>query len=146
MKINKDESLKAASVVALIMLCGTVIYNAYVVNELNDTLDNMSIGQMNGKDSRKMSKPMDMMMKSLEGKSGAEFDMAFTKSMIVHHEGAVDMANAALKNTTNENVLDLARDIISSQTKEIDMMKGWLGTSTMMMDHEGMGGMMKKSY
>lgn len=67
----------------------------------------------------------DMMM-GLEGKTGDEFDKAFLSEMIVHHEGAVDMANAVLATSKRPELVKLANDIISAQTNEIVMMKGWL--------------------
>lgn len=72
---------------------------------------------------------MDSMMKdmtaSLEGKSGDEFDKEFLKQMIVHHEGAVVMANQVLITSKRPELIKLANDIVSAQTKEIEMMKTW---------------------
>lgn len=79
--------------------------------------------QMNHGDMKGM---MDGMMQGLEGKTGKDFDKAFLTEMIVHHEGAVVMAQAVLKNSKEPELIKLANDIISAQTKEIEMMKGWL--------------------
>ncbi len=72
---------------------------------------------------------MDSMMKdmssSLEGKAGDEFDREFLKQMIVHHEGAVVMANQVLEISKRPELIKLANDIVSAQTKEIDMMEDW---------------------
>lgn len=72
---------------------------------------------------------MDSMMKgmtaSLEGKIGDEFDKAFLSEMVVHHEGAVAMAKQVLATSKRPELLKLANEIITAQTKEIDMMKGW---------------------
>jgi uncharacterized protein (DUF305 family) len=69
----------------------------------------------------------DMMM-GLEGKTGDEFDKAFLSEMIIHHEGAVDMAEAALKNAKHPEIKQMALAIISAQTSEIQQMKGWLNS------------------
>ena len=53
-------------------------------------------------------------------------DNQFTKSMIEHHSIAVLMATTIKNKTSNPNVLRLAREIIESQSKEIDLMKSWL--------------------
>ncbi len=58
---------------------------------------------------------MNDMSAILEGKTGDEFDRAFIEGMIPHHEGAIDMARAALKNKKHEEMKTLARDIISAQ-------------------------------
>jgi len=68
---------------------------------------------------------MQDMMDMLEGKTGDAFDKAFLEGMIPHHQGAVDMANATLRDAKHEELKQLARDIITSQQKEIDMMKQW---------------------
>jgi len=66
------------------------------------------------------------MMAGLEGKTGDEFDKAFLSEMIVHHEGAVAMADAVLHHAKHEELKTMARAIISAQTAEIEQMKQWL--------------------
>lgn len=72
---------------------------------------------------------MDMSMKDmsamLEGETGDEFDKAFIEGMIPHHQGAIEMAEAALKNAKHEEIKNMAREIISAQQREIDQMKEW---------------------
>lgn len=80
------------------------------------------------------SEPMSMdsmmtdMNTSLRGKTGEEFDKAFIEEMIIHHQGAIDMANLALENAQHEEIKNLSKDIITAQTKEIDLMKAWQET------------------
>ncbi|WP_432051580.1 DUF305 domain-containing protein [Streptomyces xiamenensis] len=61
-------------------------------------------------------------MAELEGSSGAEFDAAFLRLMIVHHEGAVEMARELERQGSFAPALEMAQDIISSQSAEIDQM------------------------
>jgi len=68
---------------------------------------------------------MGMMMNSLDGKTGEEFDKAFLSEMIVHHQGAVDMAEAAATSASHQEIKDMSQAIIDAQTKEIDQMKQW---------------------
>jgi uncharacterized protein (DUF305 family) len=72
-----------------------------------------------------MNTTMDGMTAELEGKEGAEFEQAFIDGMIVHHEGAVAMAQMVLQKTQRPELVQLANDIIAAQTREINMMKGW---------------------
>jgi uncharacterized protein (DUF305 family) len=65
------------------------------------------------------------MCNGLNNKTGDVFDKAFLSEMIAHHQGAIDMANAALKNAKHQEIKDLANAIISAQTKEINQMKEW---------------------
>lgn len=83
--------------------------------------DDMDCGGMSG-----MRHEMANMMSGLEGKTGDDFDKAFLQEMIVHHEGAIDMAEALLKNTKRPELVKLGNDIIKAQTGEVSMMKGWL--------------------
>lgn len=65
------------------------------------------------------------MMRGLEGKNGSDFDAAFLSEMIMHHEGAVLMAQAALASSTRPEIRTMAEAIISAQTEEIAQMKRW---------------------
>lgn len=78
-----------------------------------------------------MSNNMDMtstmadMNKALTGKKGDDFDRAFIDEIIIHHQGALDMANLALTNAKHTEIKDLAHAIISAQTEEINQMMTW---------------------
>ncbi|MFD7510644.1 DUF305 domain-containing protein [Streptomyces sp. NPDC059853] len=61
-------------------------------------------------------------MAELERASGPKFDAAFLRLMIVHHEGAVEMARELEDSGSHEPAREMARDIISSQSAEIDRM------------------------
>lgn len=65
------------------------------------------------------------MTSSLEGKTGDEFDRIFIEEMIIHHQGAIEMAELAKENAKRDEIKSLAEDIISAQTNEIEMMRGW---------------------
>ncbi len=77
-------------------------------------------GPMNG-----MQGEMDSMMQGLSGKTGDAFDQAFLSEMIMHHQGAVVMAEAALKDAKHQEIKDLAKNIISAQNAEIKEMQDW---------------------
>ncbi|OGH17303.1 MAG: hypothetical protein A3C30_01725 [Candidatus Levybacteria bacterium RIFCSPHIGHO2_02_FULL_40_18] len=68
---------------------------------------------------------MDDMVNSLKGKTGDDFDKAFITGMIEHHQGAIDMANLARQYAGREEIKNLANDIVSAQTSEIEMMLEW---------------------
>lgn len=72
-----------------------------------------------------MQTAMDGMMRSLEGRRGDAFDRAFLAEMIVHHEGAIAMATAALAATSRPEIKTLAEEIIAAQMKEIEQMRAW---------------------
>ncbi|MBY0538840.1 DUF305 domain-containing protein [Patescibacteria group bacterium] len=111
------------------LIIGAGIGYALAVNPAPEGMHQMADGTMmpnvatNG---ASMEHSMDAMMSGLEGKTGDAFDRAFLEEMIVHHEGAVDMAEALLKNTKRPELKKLGSDIITAQTGEIQMMKNWL--------------------
>lgn len=73
-----------------------------------------------------MHSTMEGMTAGLEGKTGEEFDKAFLEEMIVHHEGAIEMAEMLLANTQRPELKMLGENIIAAQTGEVEIMKGWL--------------------
>lgn len=85
----------------------------------------MSGGTMMENESMNMRDTMDGMTAGLSGKVGDEFDRAFIAEMIVHHEGAVSMAQAALASAKHQEIKTMAQAIISAQTSEIAQMKEW---------------------
>jgi hypothetical protein len=72
-----------------------------------------------------MSDTMSSMNAALQGKTGDAFDKAFLSEMIVHHQGAVAMAQLALQNANHTEIKQLAAQIILAQDKEISEMQGW---------------------
>jgi len=85
----------------------------------------MQNGQMMNNGNTSMSGMMMDMNAALRGKTGDEFDKVFLSEMIVHHEGAVQMAQLALQNAKHQEIKDLAQAIITAQNIEIAQMKGW---------------------
>lgn len=77
-------------------------------------------------DGSTMSDAMAGMTAGLDGKTGDDFDKAFIEGMIVHHEGAVAMAQLALQKAKHDEIKQMAQEIISAQTREINTMRGWL--------------------
>ncbi|HEU4325283.1 MAG TPA: DUF305 domain-containing protein [Roseiflexaceae bacterium] len=55
----------------------------------------------------------------------APYDALFIDSMIEHHQGAIDMANQALKEAEKPEIQTLAQEIIKAQEAEIAQMRQW---------------------
>jgi uncharacterized protein (DUF305 family) len=53
------------------------------------------------------------------------YDALFIDSMIVHHQGAIEMAQEALQKAEHEELRALAEAILSTQQAEIDQMRAW---------------------
>jgi uncharacterized protein (DUF305 family) len=80
----------------------------------------MDHGQMGhdsmGMDSKGMVKQMVM-------ENGKYSDRAFIDAMVPHHQGAIAMAEVALKNAEHEEIKELSRNIVSTQQSEIEELK-----------------------
>lgn len=58
--------------------------------------------------------------------SAKDFDLEFVRQMIPHHEMAVMMARMLASGTQRPEMQELSSNIISSQSREIQMMRQWL--------------------
>lgn len=120
--------------IGLVLLCGVVLgfFGSRVFNygrfdsDERYSYHRMPDGSMMHNMNMDMTDSMNGMMAGLQGKKGDEFDKAFLSEMIVHHQGAVEMAKSALANAKHKEIIDLSNAIISAQEKEIASMKGWL--------------------
>lgn len=123
--VAMDTKILVAAFIGIIIGAGgmaLVVDDGYYIGEGSHR---MSDGKMMDDASMGMHGVMDGMMAELEGKTGDAFDTAFLAGMIVHHEGAVDMAKAALVSANHAELKDMARAIISAQTAEITQMQDW---------------------
>jgi uncharacterized protein (DUF305 family) len=91
------------------------------------------------------------MAKQMVMENGKYSDRAFIDAMVPHHQGAIAMAELALKNAEHEEIKELSRNIVSTQESEIEELKSIkkekFGTSNVPMEMSpqqmrGMGMMM----
>lgn len=68
---------------------------------------------------------MQGMNAGLQGKTGDAFDQEFLSEMVIHHQGAIDMAKMVPQMSKRPELLKLAQDIIEAQSKEITQMQEW---------------------
>lgn len=112
------------------LLIGFVIWNTGVsrnsMMNSNQGMHMMPNGTMMNNNGMDMDDMMRSMNAGLQGKTGDDFDRVFLSEMIVHHQGAIDMAKLALTKAKHQEIKDLATAIITAQTNEINEMKGWL--------------------
>ena len=63
------------------------------------------------------------MMRDLSKLSGAALDKVFLEDMVMHHEGALMMAQSVQPYIENREITDLTKAIMETQTEEIQSMK-----------------------
>ena len=67
------------------------------------------------------------MMKAMESmKTSGDTDRDFAMMMKMHHQGAIDMAQAELKSGKDPKMKEMAKRIIEAQQKEIKEFDQWL--------------------
>ncbi len=140
MSILKQQAILYGIIGLLVGSLVTVFISQFAISTNNQGLMSMmGLSRMNGGSTYTldqqgmpdngqigMGTSMRGMMVSMEGKTGMNFDKAFLESMIVHHEGAIEMAREAKEKGQHPQVKQMSEDIITAQTKEIDQMKTWI--------------------
>lgn len=65
-------------------------------------------------------------MQALEAATGPDASRLFLEQMILHHEGAVEMAQAQVDSGVNPDAVAMAQAIIGTQNGEIETMRDFL--------------------
>lgn len=87
----------------------------------------LNAGDMDGMDHGGVGMMMsDDDMNALDAATGAEASSLFLEQMIVHHQGAIDMAEQEIENGKNPDAIELANKIVDDQTAEIQKMQEML--------------------
>ena len=105
--------------------------------EVQEMQDLIKSDTLTGNDSAVFQKNMETimsnMMKKMDIPSGKltpdQATQVFLENMIVHHEGAVEMAKAYLKTGKNKKLLNIAKNILATQPGEIKEMQSLLKNS-----------------
>lgn len=67
-------------------------------------------------------------MTALEDAAGADAARLFLEQMTVHHEGAIEMANAEVQDGENADAKAMAETIVATQTEEVTLMQELLAS------------------
>jgi uncharacterized protein (DUF305 family) len=122
------ESVLYTVIGLLVGVMATVFVAQSAVNRNNTSVQRMMgmhITTSDTKTTTDNSMGMDAMVTGLNGKTGDDFDKAFLSEMIVHHQGAIEMARLAQANAKHPELKALADGIIAAQSSEISQMKLW---------------------
>ena len=105
--------------------------------EVQDMQELIKSDALTGNDSTSFQKSMENimgnMMKKMKLPSGKltpdQATQVFLENMIVHHEGAVEMAKAYLKTGKNKKLINISKNILATQPAEIKEMQNLLKNS-----------------
>lgn len=135
-KIEAAQAPEIEQMTAWLQAWGVKTESAAASSSADDGMGGMDHGGMSmDKDggmsasSSAMAMPGEMtaeQMQSLEAASGADFDRLFLELMIMHHQGAVEMADTEIAQGSNADAVKLAESIKASQSEEIAQMQQML--------------------
>jgi uncharacterized protein (DUF305 family) len=89
-----------------------------------DDMGGMDHGGHNTSDAPREDMAMMMgMMAGFDFYEGAEYEVAWLESMIDHHDDALHMSERVLERASHPELIELANNIITAQTAEIEQME-----------------------
>ncbi|MGS0685436.1 DUF305 domain-containing protein [Nakamurella sp. GG22] len=148
----------AAAFMTTLAACGTTTDSGSSsgTSASNASTASSAAAQSNGTSSTAMMSTSSSSSSGISSEHNAA-DLTFAQSMIVHHQGAIEMSDLAATRASSEQVRELAARIKAAQGPEIERMQAWLAawgaamtTSSASsssddemggMDHGGMSGM-----
>jgi uncharacterized protein (DUF305 family) len=113
--VDKKKIIIIGSIVLVVVFGGVAWYIARSNLMMNNN-ESMSSSYVN------MNSDMYKQYSSLRGD---EYDKAYLAGMIVHHQGAIDMATLAVDKSLRPEIVTLARGIIDTQSNEVTKMQSW---------------------
>ena len=117
-------SIVTASALALIL--GSSIVSAQDMSGHNMSMDMSHPMGDQGPSSQAFAKANAEMHENMAIEYSGDADADFVRSMIPHHQGAIDMAKVELQYGKNPELRQLAENIIQAQEAEIRTMNDWL--------------------
>lgn len=122
--MEKNKIAVSIGILAIGVIVGYLLGNSADVPEYAHRMPDGSF--MKNDHSGSMEDAMHDMTGALKNKRGEEFDKEFLIQMTIHHQGAVEMAQMVLANSTDEKLRAFAQEIIDVQSREINMMQSWV--------------------
>lgn len=94
-------------------------------SNMTQSLEPSKIGEISNTEKASKGGSTDHSMSMDLGPADNEYDLRYIDSMVLHHQGAINMAQEVLKKSQRPEMKKLAQDIITAQKKEIAQMKEW---------------------
>jgi uncharacterized protein (DUF305 family) len=126
--MSKVEIEKGSDQTIVNMAKGIVAAQEIEIREMQEFIKNYKVSATNNQTSNsfKISTEMKSMMDKMnEVNISQNIDRDYVAMMIPHHESAVKMSKMLLQFGTQNDLVDLSKNIIEDQTFEIDEFKKW---------------------
>jgi len=129
--MNKNHRYARASIPAVFALAAALLAPAAVQAQPAKMASEMPMSTTKpmpaaGMDMKAMMKDMNEKMASMPMTGKPDID--FAMMMRIHHEGAIQMADAQLRDGKEPQMRKMAKDIVSAQKKEIAQLDKFLAT------------------
>ncbi|BAB76687.1 DUF305 domain-containing protein [Anabaena sp. FACHB-709] len=121
-RLYVKNSFLAFSFVVMTSLSGGLLSACSTTSQPQNEATKANVTDANNKQHHDHSMDMDL------GPADANYDLRFIDAMIMHHQGAVDMAKEAQEKSKRTEIKQLGTDIIKDQNQEIAQMKQWRTT------------------
>ncbi len=109
-----------------LVLLSLMFYGCSTVNPVVKTGDKNNQGSFTSLYSQ-FSEPMNNSMNMMKNMMMAgSTDYVFASMMVMHHQGAVNMAKAEQKNGKDAEMKKLAENIVTDQENEVKLLQEWL--------------------
>ena len=84
--------------------------------------------------------PMQDMMQQMSGVEAAGVDETFAQMMIIHHQGAINMANQVIQSGDNNEIKQRAQQLITTNQQEVERLQQFAGNANQQMGTTGTTG------
>lgn len=127
--MNSKIKLSIAVVTAFSFFASCNNDKATTSNETADTttvlkMDTMAHEMPSGEMDNGLMGSMNTMMDKMSAvKMSGDFDLDYANLMVLHHQGALDMAGVEVSKGADEKIKTMANNIITKQTEDIGMLK-----------------------
>jgi uncharacterized protein (DUF305 family) len=119
-------SLKILAIPAILAIAALPVLAQDMPMKMDHSMEGHGSAGDNGASSTAFSAANAKMHKDMAIPYSGDADADFVRSMIPHHQGAIDMARIELQYGKDPELRKLAENIVKAQQAEIADMKAWL--------------------
>jgi uncharacterized protein (DUF305 family) len=119
----------------LILKCALPVVCAIALTNCDDNDQGLIVQDHDKNEFMTIMHTMNAQMDGMQMTGDPDYD--FASSMMVHHQGAIDMANKELEKGKDATIKNMAQKIIDKQTAEKAELQAWIDAHTVQPNAEG---------